>query len=108
MSKFKLKKGDKVRVITGKYKGKIGDILKIIPLKNRAIVSGVNLVTKHMKPTKDSEGGIIQKELSIHISNLGLLDSETSRVTKIGYKILDDGKKVRFAKSSGKVIEGGK
>lgn len=104
MCKFKLKKGDKVKVITGKYKGKVGDILKIIPLKNRAIVSGINVVTKHTKPTRDSEGGLVQKELSIHLSNLGLFDTENSKVTKVGYKILDDGAKVRIAKSTGKAI----
>lgn len=107
MFKFKLKKGDKVKVITGKDRGRVGSILKIIPSKNRAIVSGVNLVSKHMKPTKETEGGVIKKELSIHISNLGLFDSESSKVTKVGYKILEDGK-VRFAKSTGRVIEEGK
>lgn len=104
MNKLKIKKGDKVKVITGKNKGKVGDVIKVFPTANRLIVSGVNLVKKHTKPSQTSEGGIIQKELPIHISNVSHVDPKTNEATKIGYKTLDDGKKVRFAKKSGEII----
>ncbi|MDG1437009.1 MAG: 50S ribosomal protein L24 [Rickettsiaceae bacterium] len=104
MIKLKIKKGDKVKVTTGKSKGKIGDVIKVFPLKNKVLVAGVNLVKKHTKPSQTSEGGIIQKELPIHISNVSHIDPKTSEVTKIGYKTLDDGKKVRFARKSGEII----
>ena len=104
MHKLKIKKGDKVQVITGKFKGKVGDVIKVFPSDNRAVVSGVNLAKKHTKPTQTSEGGIVQKELSIHISNLSHIDPKTNEITKVGYKILEDGKKVRFAKKSGELI----
>ncbi|MDA9163306.1 50S ribosomal protein L24 [Rickettsiaceae bacterium] len=104
MNKLKIKKGDKVKVITGKNKGKVGDVIKVLPTENRLVVSGVNLVKKHTKPSQTSEGGIVQKELPIHISNVSHVDPKTNEVTKIGYKTLDDGKKVRFAKKSGEII----
>lgn len=104
MNKLKIKKGDKVKVITGKNKGKVGDVIKVLPAENRLVVSGVNLVKKHTKPSQTSEGGIVQKELPIHISNVSHVDPKTNQVTKIGYKTLDDGKKVRFAKKSGEII----
>ena len=104
MNKLKIKKGDKVKVITGKNKGKVGYVIKVLPTENRLVVSGVNLVKKHTKPSQTSEGGIVQKELPIHISNVSHVDPKTNEVTKIGYKTLDDGKKVRFAKKSGEII----
>ena len=104
MSKLKIKKGDKVKVITGKSKGKIGDVLKVFPSEKKLIVSGVNLAKKHTKPTQMSEGGIVQKELPIHVSNVSHIDPKTNEITKVGYKILEDGKKVRFAKKSGEII----
>lgn len=104
MNKLKIKKGDKVKVITGKSRGKVGDVLKVFPTENKLIVSGVNLAKKHTKPTQTSEGGIIQKELPIHVSNVSHIDPKTSQITKIGYKFQDDGKKVRFAKKSGEII----
>ncbi|PCJ26942.1 MAG: 50S ribosomal protein L24 [Rickettsiales bacterium] len=104
MHKLKIKKGDTVQVTTGKNKGKVGDVTKIFPSDNKAIVAGVNLVKKHTKPSQTSEGGIIQKELPIHISNLSHIDPKTKEITKIGYKTLSDGKKVRFAKKSGEII----
>jgi large subunit ribosomal protein L24 len=104
MSKLKIKKGDKVKVITGKSKGKIGDVLKVFPSEKKLIVSGVNLAKKHTKPTQTSEGGIVQKELPIHVSNVSHIDPKTNEITKVGYKILEDGKKVRFAKKSGEII----
>lgn len=104
MIKLKIKKGDKVKVTTGKSKGKVGDVMRVFPTTNKVLVSGVNLVKKHTKPSQTSEGGIIQKELPIHISNVSHIDPKTSESTKIGYKTLEDGKKVRFAKKSGEVI----
>ncbi len=91
--KIKLKKGDNVLVITGKDKGKSGTILSIIPQKNRAIVKGVNVVKKHQKPSKQSGGGIIEKELSIHLSNLAFVSIKDGKKSKIGYK-LEKNKKV--------------
>lgn len=104
MIKLKVKKGDKVKVITGKNKGKVGDVIKVLPTENKVVVSGVNLVKKHTKPTQTSEGGIVQKELPIHVSNVSHVDPKTGAATKVGYKILEDGKKVRFAKKSGEII----
>lgn len=104
MIKLKIKKGDKVKVIAGKNKGKTGDVIKVFPVSNKLIVSGINLVKKHTKPSQMSEGGIIQKELPIHISNVSHIDPKTSSVTKIGYRTLENGKKVRFAKKSGEII----
>ena len=93
--KIKLKKGDNVLVITGKDKGKSGSILSIVPKKNRAIVKGVNIVKKHQKPSKQSGGGIIEKELSIQLSNLAFISIKDGKKTKIGYK-LEKNKKIRF------------
>lgn len=104
MNKLKVRKGDRVKIITGKNKGKVGDILKVLPAENKVIIAGVNLAKKHMKPTKESEGGIVQKELPIAVSNISHVDPKTGEATKIGYKFLEDGKKVRFAKKSGEII----
>ncbi|MCC8483044.1 MAG: 50S ribosomal protein L24 [Rickettsia endosymbiont of Labidopullus appendiculatus] len=104
MVKLKIKKGDEVIVITGKNKGKKGKVLKVFPEQNRAIVSGVNIACKHVKPSKVSEGGIVSKELSIHISNVAHVDPKTGTGTKIAFKFLDDGSKVRVAKKSGEII----
>lgn len=104
MVKLKVRKGDEVIVITGKYKGKKGKILKIFPEENKAIVSGINLVKKHIKASQTSEGGIISKELPIHISNIAHVDPKTGSHTKVAFKILEDGSKVRVAKKSGEII----
>ncbi len=101
----KLKKGDKVVVIAGRDKGKTGEILKVMPKENRAIVSGVNLVKKHQRPTPQEPGGIITKEAPIHLSNLMLADPKDGRPTRVGFKFVE-GRKVRFAKKSGEVIDG--
>ena len=103
MKKIKIKTGDNVKVITGNNKGSEGKVLKIVSDKNRLIVEGVNMVKKHMKPNaQNPQGGIIEKEASIHISNVSLLTS-TGESTKVGYR-LDDNKKVRFSKKSNEVI----
>jgi large subunit ribosomal protein L24 len=104
MIKLKIKTGDEVIVITGKNKGKKGKVLKIFPTENRAIVAGVNIARKHTKATQTSDGGIISKELSIDISNVAHIDPKTGVATKVGFKILEDGSKVRIAKKSGEVI----
>jgi large subunit ribosomal protein L24 len=105
MPKFKIKKGDHVVVITGKDKGKKGEVLKMIPGENRAVVAGVAMVRRHQKQTAAQEGGIITKEAAIHISNLALEDPKDGKPTRVGYKFLKDGRKVRFAKRSGEVID---
>ena len=104
--KIKLKKGDNVLVITGKDKGKSGSILSIVPKNNRAIVKGVNMVKKHQKPSKQSAGGIIEKELSIHLSNLAFISIKDGKKTKIGYK-LEKNKKIRFERKTGEIIQNG-
>ena len=105
MPKFKIKKGDHVVVITGKDKGKKGEVLKMIPGENRAVVSGVAMVRRHQKQTAAQERRIIAKEAAIHISNLALEDPKDGKPTRVGYKFLKDGRKVRFAKRSGEVID---
>ena len=101
--KFKLKKGDEVIVLTGKDKGKTGKIIKMIPKQNKAIVSEINKVKKNQKPDNNQPGGIIDKEMPIHISNLSFYDTNLKKGIKIGYKI-DKDKKLRINKSSGKEI----
>lgn len=105
MVKQKLRKGDPVIVITGKDRGKTGEILKVFPSENRALVSGVNIVTKHQKPTRTESGGIIKKEAKIRLSNISYLDPVKKVATKLSFKILEDGKKVRVAKKSGEVVD---
>ncbi len=104
-TKIKLKKGDRVIVRSGKDKGKIGDILRVIPSSMRALVQGVNMVKRHTRPTQGSAGGIIEKEATIHISNLGFVDPKADEPTRVGYKFMKDGRKVRYAKRSGEVID---
>ena len=102
-NKIKLKKGDEVIVLAGKDKGKKGKIVKMIPKKNKAIVSEINKVKKNQKPDNNQPGGIIEKEMPIHISNLAFFDSQNNKGIRIGYKKTDD-KKIRINKSTGKAI----
>ncbi len=102
-TKFKLKKGDEVIVLAGKDKGKTGKIVKIITKQMKAIVSEINKVKKNQKPDNNQPGGIIEKEMPIHISNLSYYDSQQKKPVKIGYKF-ENNKKIRFNKISGKVI----
>jgi large subunit ribosomal protein L24 len=104
--KLKIRKGDRVVVRTGRDKGKVGEVLRVYPEDNRALVQGVNLARRHQKQTAGQEGGIISKEMPIHISNIALRDPKDGKPTKVGYKLLKDGKKVRFARNSGEVIDG--
>jgi large subunit ribosomal protein L24 len=101
--KIKIKRGDEVVVIAGKDKGKTGKVIRVLPLRNKVIVSGVNLVRKHLKPSKSNEGGIVSQEMPIHVSNVSYVHADGIS-TKVGFRFLDDGKKVRFAKASGEVI----
>jgi len=101
----KIKKGDRVVVLTGRDKGKEGSVLKMMPKDTRAIVQGVNLVKRHQRPTQTDAGGIVEKEASIHLSNLAHVDPASGKPTRVGFKTLEDGKKVRVAKRSGEVID---
>ena len=105
-AKLKIRKGDKVIVTTGKDKGKQGEVIRTIPSENRAVVRGINVAKRHQKQTAAQEGGIVSKELPIHVSNLALRDPKDGKPTRVGYKTLADGKKVRVAKRSGEVIDG--
>ena len=102
----KIKKGDRVIVTAGRDKGKRGEVRQVMPTEGRALVAGVNLVRRHTRQTAQTEGGIISKESTIHLSNLAILDPKTDRPTRVGFKILDDGRKVRVAKRSGDLIDG--
>ena len=101
MAKLKIKKGDHVVVITGKDKGKKGEVLKVLPEENRAIVRGVAVVRRHQRQTASQEGGIISKETPIHISSLALEDPKDGKPTKVGYKFDKDGNKVRICRRTG-------
>ena len=102
----KIKKGDRGIVTTGRDKGKRGEVRQVMPEDGRAIVAGVNLVRRHTRQTAQTEGGIISKESTIHLSNLAILDPKTGKPTRVGFKILDDGRKVRVARGSGDLIDG--
>ncbi len=103
----RIRKGDTVVVITGVHKGRRGEVLRVLPKASRAVVQGVALATRHVKPRGMQEpGGIRQQEAAIHLSNLMLVDPRSEKPTKVGYRVLDDGRKVRVAKATGQVIEG--
>jgi len=102
----KIKKGDHVVVLTGKDKGKHGEVLKVMREENRAIVKGVAMIRRHQRQTATQDGGIISKEAAIHMSNLAIEDPKDGKPTRVGFKFLKDGRKVRFAKRSGEVIDG--
>jgi large subunit ribosomal protein L24 len=101
----KYKKGDTVIVLTGRDKGKKGEIIRVLPEKSRAYVQGVNVVKRHTKPTQTAAGGIVEKEASIHVSNLAHIDPKTDEPTRIGFKFMEDKTKVRYAKRSGEIID---
>ena len=104
MASLKIKKGDSVVVLTGRDKGKRGEVIEVRPKENRALVRGINVVRRHQRQTASQEGGIISKEAAIQISNLALEDPKDGKPTRVGFRILEDGKKVRFAKRSGEII----
>ena len=101
----KIRKGDKVIVLTGRDRGKKGDVLKVLPKEERALVRGINMVKRHQKQTPRLQGGIVSKEAPIHLSNIAHVDPKSGAATRIGFKILNDGRKVRIAKKSGEVID---
>ena len=106
MSKLHIRKGDEVIVLAGDDKGRKGKVLKVLVAKQRALVEGVNMVSKSMKPSaKNPQGGIVKQEAPIHVSNLSLIDPKRGKATRVGMKKTDDGKKVRVAKKSGEVIK---
>ena len=101
----KIKKGDRVLVLTGRDKGKLGEVLKALPSNGRAIVQGINSVKRHQAPSGANPGGIVEKETSIHISNLAHVDPKDDKPTRVGFKVLKDNRKVRFARRSGEIID---
>ena len=101
----KIKKGDRVIVTTGRDKGKKGEVLKVLPKVNKAVVSGVNTAKRHTKQTQRTQGGIVNKDQPINLSNLAHVDPKSGDATKVGWKVLGDGRRVRFAKKSGEVID---
>ncbi|MGN6765312.1 MAG: 50S ribosomal protein L24 [Rhizobiaceae bacterium] len=102
----KIRKGDKVVVLSGKDKGRTGEVLSVQPKEDTAIVRGINVVVRHQRQTQAQEGGLIRKEAPIHLSNIALADPKDGKPTRVGFKFEKDGKKVRFAKRSGETING--
>jgi len=102
----KIRKGDKVIVLTGRDKGRTGEVVEVRPAEDRALVRGVNMVKRHQRQTAQQEGGIISKESPIHLSNLALADPKDGKPTRVGFKIMNDGRKVRVARRSGVEIDG--
>ena len=101
----KIRKGDRVIVTTGRDRGKKGEVLRVFPKEDRALVSGVNVVKRHQRQTQRVQGGIVNKESPIHLSNIAHIDPRSGEATRVGFKVLGDGRKVRFAKKSGEVID---
>jgi large subunit ribosomal protein L24 len=104
--KRSIKKGDRVVVLSGRDRGKRGEVLKVMPRDERVVVQGVMMVKKHEKPGRRGAGGIVTREAPIHLSNVALIDPETDRPTRVGTRVLDDGRKVRVARRSGTVLDG--
>jgi len=102
----KIKSGDTVIVLTGRDKGKTGEVIKMMPDDNKALVRGVNMVRRHQRQTQTQEGGIIAKEAPIHLSNIAVVDPKDGKATRVGFKVREDGTKVRVAKRSGDLIDG--
>ena len=105
MAKLKIKKGDKVVVLTGRDKGKSGEVLRVQRAENRVIVQGVNMMKRHTAPRPGEPGGIVEREAAIHVSNVAHIDPKSQQPTRVGYRFLDDGRKVRFAKRSGEILD---
>ena len=102
----KIRKGDKVIVLNGRDKGRTGEVFEVRPADGKALVRGVNLVKRHQRQTQTQEGGILTKEAPIALANVAIADPKTGKATRVGFKILEDGRKVRFAKASGDLIDG--
>jgi large subunit ribosomal protein L24 len=101
----RIRKGDTVVVLTGRDKGKSGNVLRVMPREARVLVQGVNMVSRHTRPTSTQAGGIVRKEATIHVSNVALIDPDTKKPTRVGFKMLEDGRKVRVAKRSGELFD---
>ncbi len=101
----KVRRGDRVVMLTGKDKGKSGEVLQVYPKDKRIIVSGVNMVKRHTAPSQTNAGGIVEKEASVHVSNVAHLDPKDDKPTRVGFKMLDGDRKVRYAKRSGEIID---
>ena len=101
----RIKKGDRVIIVSGRDKGRKGEVLRVMTKEDRAYVSGVNMVKRHQKQTARAQGGIVNKEAPVHLSNIAHVDPKTGGPTRIGFRVLGDGRKVRFAKKSGEVID---
>ena len=98
-------KNDMVKILSGKYSGKTGKVLKVFPGQSRLIVEGINIIKKHSKPSQSNQqGGIVEKESTIHVSNVMVIDPKTNEATRVGYKYLEDGEKVRISKKSGEML----
>ena len=102
----KIRKGDKVVVLAGRDKGRTGEVIEVNPVAGRALVRGINVVKRHQRQSAKQEGGVISKELPVHLSNIAIADPRDGKPTRIGFKIVGDGRKVRFAKRSGAEIDG--
>ena len=103
--KFKIKRGDKVIVRSGKDRGRTGEVLRVLRPRDRVVVQGINMVTKHRRPQQTSPGGIEQIEAAIHISNVAIVDPSANKATRVGIRTLEDGRKVRYAKTSGEIVD---
>ena len=101
----KIKKGDKVVVFSGSDKGRTGEVLKVLPDESRVVVQGVKMIKRHTRPSAANQGGIVEKEAAIHVSNVAHIDPKTDKPTRVGFKFVEDNRKVRFAKGSGEVID---
>lgn len=101
----RIRKGDNVIVVTGRDKGKKGNVLRVLPADDRVLVQGINVVKRHMRPSARQTGGIVEKETPIHLSNVALIDPQSGKATRVGFRTLDDGRKVRVARRSGEVID---
>jgi large subunit ribosomal protein L24 len=104
-AKLKIKKGDEVVVLSGRDRGKKGEVLRVLPKESRVVVQGVNVVKRHTRPRPGEAGGIVEKEAAVHVSNVALADPKDGRPTRVGHKVLADGRKVRVARRSGEVID---
>lgn len=105
MVKFKIKRDDTVVIVAGKHKGKTGRVLRVLRERERVVVERINMVKRHVRPQGDRPGGIVEKEAPIHISNVALWNAAESRAVRVGWKVLDDGRKVRFDKKTGAIVE---
>lgn len=105
MASSKIRKGDQVVVLSGRDKGKKGEVIRVLDRGNRVLVQGVNVVKRHTRPQTGNPGGIVEKEASLDVSNIAITDPKSGEATRVGFKFLDDGRKVRFAKKSGEIVD---